>query len=39
MNYYKVLIEWGSIGDIEKIPTELIKDYIQDLELELKNRS
>lgn len=37
-NYYLQLKEWGENGDIEGIPTHLIKDYINDLTLELKDR-
>tara|TARA_R110002020_G_scaffold381726_3_gene592597 strand:+ start:537 stop:656 length:120 start_codon:yes stop_codon:yes gene_type:complete len=35
MNYYKGLEKIGKTGDFDKIPTELLHDYINDLHLNL----
>lgn len=39
MNYYKGLEKIGKTGDLDKIPTELLHDYINDFTLEFNNRS
>jgi len=37
-NYYTELTKWGKTGDLENVPTNLIKDYISDLTTELNSR-
>ena len=39
MNYYKGLEEIGKTGDFDKIPDELLHDYISDFTLEFNSRS
>lgn len=39
MNYYKGLEIIGKTGDFDKIPTELLHDYINDFTLEFNSRS
>ena len=39
MNYYKGLEIIGKTGDFDKIPTELLHDYIKDFTLEFNSRS
>lgn len=39
MNYYKGLEKIGKTGDFDKIPTELLHDYINDFTLEFNSRS
>ena len=38
MNYYKGLEIIGKTGDFDKIPTELLHDYINDFTLEFNSR-
>ena len=39
MNYYKGLEIIGKTGDFDKIPTELLHDYIKDFTLEFNSRA
>ena len=39
MNYYKGLEKIGKTGNFDKIPTELLHDYINDFTLEFNSRS